>query len=108
MSTLALPALFKTNTSALPLAAMLNANGKDSQKLKDVAQDFEAQFLSSMFSDMVSQLQGDGPLGDEGIGADAFRGLLTDELGKSVAKSGGIGIAPSIYSELLKLQELKG
>lgn len=90
------------------MAAMMTANAKDTAKLKATAADFEAQFLGSMFSEMVSQLKGDGPLGDEGNGADAFRGFLTDELGRSVAKAGGIGIAPSIYSELLKLQGAKG
>lgn len=108
MSPLDLPALFKTDTKALPLAALLTAQGKDQAKLKATAEDFEAQFLGSMFSEMVSQLQGDGPLGDEGIGADAFRGFLTDELGRSVAKAGGIGVAPAIYTELLKLQGAKG
>lgn len=74
------------------------------KKSKAAAQDFEAQFLGSMFNEMVSQLKGEGPLGDEGIGAEAFRGMLTDQLGKSVARAGGIGIAPTIYHELLTLQ----
>lgn len=73
-------------------------------KIKATAEDFESQFLGAMFGEMVSQLKGDGPLGDEGAGADAFRGLLTDELGRSVARAGGIGIAPSIYHELIRLQ----
>jgi len=35
---------------------------------------------------------------------DAWRSLLTDELGKSVAQSGGVGVASQVYSELIRLQ----
>lgn len=91
-------------STAASLLRLASSRAGDGDKLKATAEDFEAQVLGTMFSDMVSQLSGDGPLGDEGIGADAFRGMLTDELGRSVARAGGIGIAPAIYGELLKLQ----
>ncbi len=78
------------------------------KKLWKIAEDFESVFLGSMFGEMTKQLSGDGPLGGQGTGGDAWRGMLTDELGKSVAKSGGVGIAPSIYSELIRLQANHG
>ena len=107
--TLPLPALQRADQDLNSLALLTKIGAsKDHAKLKATAEDFEAQFLGSMFSNMISDLKGDGPLGDEGIGADAFRGMLTDELGRSVARAGGIGIAPAIYGELLKLQTLKG
>jgi len=34
-----------------------------------------------------------------------YRGLMVDEMSKSLSKAGGIGIADSVYRELLKLQE---
>jgi len=34
-----------------------------------------------------------------------FRSLLVDQYGTQIARSGGIGIADTIYSEILKLQE---
>jgi peptidoglycan hydrolase FlgJ len=80
-----------------------SATGKD-KKLWATAQDFESVFLGSMFGEITKHLSGDGPLGGEGAGGDAWRSMLTDELGKSVSLSGGVGIAPQIYSELIRLQ----
>jgi Rod binding domain-containing protein len=79
------------------------ALGKD-KKLWATAQDFESVFLGSMFGEITSHLTGDGPLGGQGAGGDAWRSMLTDELGKSVAQSGGIGVATQVYSELIRLQ----
>jgi peptidoglycan hydrolase FlgJ len=74
-------------------------------KLQKTAQDFETMFLENSFSQMFSGLQGEGPLGASGAGADVYRGMLTQEYAKTVAKSGGVGVADSIYRELLKMQE---
>ncbi len=87
---------------SLPLAKIANP------KLWKTAQEFEATFLGSMFGEITKQLSGDGPLGGQGIGGDAWRGMLTDELGRTVAQSGGVGVAPQIYSELLRLQANHG
>ncbi|MFM8608666.1 MAG: rod-binding protein, partial [Hyphomicrobiales bacterium] len=70
-------------------------------KLMALAEDFESNFLASMFGQMTSLLNGDGPLGGQGAGGDAWRGLLTDELAKSVSRSGGVGIARSVYAALI-------
>lgn len=74
------------------------------QKIDALANDFETVFLSSMFGQMTSLLTGDGPLGGEGPGGAMWRSLLTDELAKSVSRSGGVGIARSVHAELLALQ----
>jgi Rod binding domain-containing protein len=34
-----------------------------------------------------------------------WRSLMVDEYGKSMAKAGGIGLADSVMSEMLRLQE---
>lgn len=70
-----------------------------------LAEEFESNFLASMFGQMTSLLDGDGPLGGQGAGGDAWRGLLTDEMAKSVSRSGGVGIARNIYAALIELQE---
>jgi Rod binding domain-containing protein len=74
-------------------------------KLQKTAQDFETMFLENSFSQMFAGLQGEGPLGASGAGADIYRGMLTQEYAKTVAKSGGVGVSDSIYRELLKMQE---
>ncbi|MFC1674115.1 rod-binding protein [Pseudomonadota bacterium] len=35
-----------------------------------------------------------------------WRSLMVDEYGKSVAKSGGIGIADQVLAQMIKLQEV--
>jgi Rod binding domain-containing protein len=77
-------------------------------KLWSIAQDFESVFLGSMFSQITNELKGEGPLGNQGTGSEAWRSMLTEELGKTVAQSGGVGIAPQIYSELIHLQSMHG
>ncbi len=70
------------------------------------AQDFEAVFLNSMFSQMFTGIDGDGPFGGGG-GAGVWRSFLTDEYSKSFAKAGGIGIADHVYRALLAQQEAR-
>lgn len=74
------------------------------EKAATAAQNFEAVFLNSMFQEMFSGLQGEGPLGG-GPGAGVWRSLLADEYAKSFAKSGGIGIGAQVYRSLLEIQE---
>jgi len=75
-------------------------------KAKDVAQKFEAQFLSSMFQQMFDGIDTDGPFGG-GQGEAMFRSLMTEAMGKQVAKTGGIGVADTVQREILKLQGLQ-
>ena len=75
-------------------------------KAKDAAQNFEANFLGSMFQDMFTGIDGDGPFGGSGA-LKIWRSFMTDQIAKSFAKAGGIGIAPMVYSALLKEQGLK-
>ncbi|MBL8769740.1 MAG: rod-binding protein [Phenylobacterium sp.] len=74
-------------------------------RAKDAAQKFEAQFLSTMFQQMFSGLKTDGPFGG-GTGEEMFRSLMTEAMGKQVAKAGGIGLADTVQREILKLQGL--
>ena len=92
------------NSSLLLASTKTNTTQTPYPKLKALAEDFESNFLASMFGQMTSLLDGDGPLGGQGVGGDAWRGLLTDELAKSVSRSGGVGIARSVHAELLALQ----
>ena len=75
-------------------------------KARAAAQNFEAMFLNSMFQEMYTGMDGDGPFGGSGA-LKVWRSLLTDQYAKSFAKAGGIGIAPRIYEELLKQQGVK-
>jgi Rod binding domain-containing protein len=74
-------------------------------KAKESAQSFEANFLSSMFQDMFTNIDGDGPFGGSGA-LKIWRSFMTEQMAKSFAKAGGIGIAPMVYNTLLKEQGL--
>jgi flagellar protein FlgJ len=79
----------------------------DTQKtLRGKAQDFEAVFLNSMFSQMTSGIKGDGPFGDT-PGTGVWRSMLTEEYSKSFAKSGGVGISNEVFRTLI-LQQAGG
>lgn len=90
------------SSRALPTAP----KGASLDKLRETAQDFEAVFLSQMMKPMFEGLSAEGPFGG-GPGEDMWRSLMVDEYGKSIAKSGGIGIADAVMGEMLRMQEAK-
>jgi Rod binding domain-containing protein len=83
------------------IAKYANAEGN----ARKVAQDFEASFLNSMFSQMFTNIDGEGPFGG-GPAVGVWRSFLTEEYSKSFAKKGGIGIADEVYRALLAQQEI--
>jgi len=94
-------------TSAMSgLGAAGNAGAKNDLRAKARAQaeDFEAVFLNSMFSEMMTGIDGEGPFGGGG-GTGVWRSFLTEEYSKSFAKAGGIGLADDVYRSLLQQQE---
>ena len=73
-------------------------------KARAQAEDFEAVFINSMFSEMMTGIDGEGPFGG-GTGVSVWRSFLTEEYAKSYAKAGGIGLADDVYRSLLQQQE---
>ena len=88
----------------LQLAKALTKVSPDMQaKIKTKAQDFEAVFLNSMFSQMTTGLNGDGPFGNT-PGTGVWRSMVTEEYSKSFAKAGGVGISNDVYRTLILQQ----
>ena len=84
-------------------SASSGAGGKE--KLFKKAKDFEAVFLEDVMN-RVSENSGDaGPLGGGSDGGSVYKSMLMKEYAGEVVKSGGVGIADSVYRQLLKLQE---
>ena len=77
------------------------------KKIRGQAQDFEAMFLNSMFSQMTSGIKGEGPFGDT-PGTGVWRSMLTDEYSKSFAKAGGVGISNDVFRTLILQQAKRG
>jgi peptidoglycan hydrolase FlgJ len=83
--------------------AQAQAALKTKGKAKVAAQQFEAMFLNSMFQQMFTKIDGDGPFGGNGA-LKVWRSFLTDQYAKTFAQNGGIGIASHVYEQLLKQQ----
>ena len=80
--------------------------GKGSEaKIDEAAQDFEAQFISQMMEGMFSTVETNEEFGG-GEGEEMFRSLLTNEYGKLMARTGGIGVADHVKREMIKMQEV--
>jgi Rod binding domain-containing protein len=75
-------------------------------KARATAIDFEAAFLNTIFGQMMTGVDGEGPFGGSGA-AGVWRSFLTDEYAKGIAKAGGIGIADHVYRALLAQQEAR-
>ena len=94
------------NGSDAAVDAMDAAKSAVRAKARATATDFEASFLSVMLGQMMTGMDGEGPLGGSGA-AGVWRSFLGDEYAKSFAKSGGIGLADHVYRALLAQQEAK-
>lgn len=91
----------KNKASALQNAA--HANDRDA--VRKTAEEFEAQFLSQMMGHMFNGISSGEAFGG-GHAEEIWRDFYVDEMSKSFAQKGGIGLADSIERQLLKLQEI--
>jgi Rod binding domain-containing protein len=90
-------------SAAAPAAA--GAKSTDPKvRARATAVDFESQFLNTMFNEMFTDMDGDGPFGG-GPAVGVWRSFLTDQYAKTFAKAGGIGIADQVYRTLMAHQE---
>lgn len=77
------------------------------RKMDEAAREFESVFLTQMFETVWQTVPTDGAMGG-GMGESIFRSMMVQDIGKQFAQQGGIGLAPYIKAELLKIQEGKG
>ena len=93
-------------TLAAQKEAVAGKPGNVKDKARQTSEDFEAVFLNSMFGQMFTAMDGEGPFGG-GQAVGVWRSFLTDEYAKSFAKQGGIGIAADVYRTLMAQQEAR-
>lgn len=86
--------------------ALEKVSPENQAKAKAKAEDFEAVFLNSMFSQMTSGLKGEGPFGDT-KSTGVWRSMMTDQYARSFAKAGGVGIGNEVYRTLIMQQASK-
>lgn len=80
------------------------SKGVGNEKVDQVAEEFEAQFISQMLENMFTTVEPNSAFGG-GEAEKTYRALLVDEYGKMMVKAGGIGVADHIKRELLRFQE---
>lgn len=77
---------------------------RDPEAARAAAREFESVFLGQMLEHMFAGVRTDGLFGG-GHGETVYRSLLLTEHGRSIARSGGIGVADHVMAEILRLQE---
>lgn len=78
--------------------------GRDIEKINAAAEDFEAQFTTSMLQPMFEDIPVD-PVFGGGKGEEMFRGLILGEYGKLMARTGQLGVADMVRHQMLQIQE---
>ncbi len=78
--------------------------GSVDPRLREVAEEFESVFLAQVLQTMNAGLGGPGPMGDGDN--EAWAGMLQEEYGRLISRSGGIGVADALMREMLKMQEV--
>ena len=69
-----------------------------------VGRQFEQMFLSQMLTPVFDTIRTDGPFGG-GHGEQMMRSFQVDAYAQSIVAKGGIGLAPRIAAEILRMQE---
>jgi Rod binding domain-containing protein len=90
------PAAASTTKPAAP------AIDRDSPTWK-AAQEFEAVFLGQMLAQMYQGIEAKAPFGG-GFAEETYRSLMHQEIGRQMATTGGVGIAESVYAEMIRMQ----
>ncbi|MFL9841546.1 rod-binding protein [Sphingomonas sp. ST-64] len=71
-------------------------------KSEETAKAFEAVFIGQMTQLMLESVEQGEFSG--GHGEQMFRGVLAEQLGTAMSAKGGIGLAPHVLDQIIKLQ----
>ena len=81
--------------------APTSEQGKDPEKMKDLAQQFESIFIQQMYKQMRKTVPDDGLL-PRGNADEIYNQLQDLEAAKITAQQGGIGLAELMLEQLMK------
>jgi Rod binding domain-containing protein len=76
-------------------------------EIEKTAVEFEAMFLSAMLQPVFASLKTGDSLFGGGHGESAFQPMLIDEYAKIMAKSGQLGVANMVRTQMLRMQEVE-
>ena len=77
---------------------------RDTARMRETAEAFEASFLSQMLKPMFEGLSTEAPFGG-GEAEGTWRGFLVEAMAKQAVRGGGIGLADQVVAEMLRMQE---
>lgn len=83
-----------------PTVAAPNA---ETPRMRETAEKFEASFLAQMLKPMFEGIETDGPFGG-GEAEGTWRSFMIDEMAKQTVRAGGIGLADTVVSEMIRMQ----
>ena len=75
------------------------------EKIRQSAVDFEGVTIGEMLQPMFDTIDTSSGLFGGGAAEAQFRSMQVLELGKQIANNGGIGLADSVYRQMLAMQE---
>jgi len=74
-------------------------------KLRQSASDFEAMALSEMLQPMFKTVDMSKGMFGGGAGEATWKPMMVDEMAKTIARAGGLGIGDAIFQQMLRTQE---
>ena len=69
------------------------------------AQDFEAMVLGQLVAPMFATVETSKGMFGGGAAEEQWRPMMSQEIGKHVARGGGLGLAVPVYHQMLRAQE---
>ncbi|MCI2008961.1 MAG: rod-binding protein [Acetobacter peroxydans] len=87
------------------LTSQSNLTPAQLEQARKAAVDFEGVTIGEMLQPMFDTVDLSDSMFGGGAGEKQFRDLQVQEMGKQIANSGGLGIASSVYRQLLAMQE---
>lgn len=74
-------------------------------KLKNQARELEGVFLNTLLKEMFGSLKTDKSSFGGGFAEETWRSMQSEQLSNTIAESGGLGLADSLYTDLLAVQQ---
>jgi Rod binding domain-containing protein len=87
-----------------PVTAAAGAADPGRARAEATAREFEAVFIGQMAKLMLESVETPGEFGG-GHGEEMFRGVLAEQLGGAIQQKGGLGLAPAVLDQIIRLQE---
>jgi len=94
-----------TTAAQLPNQISTKLPPQQVARIQKAAQDFEAMALGQMLAPMFETVDASKGAFGGGSGEQAWQPMMVNELGKQMAKSGGVGLARPVMEQMLRMQE---